>query len=186
MIYVVLYLSFGVITAIVLAMTGHLQVSEATIFDEVNDSSQESFKSRVQSFAIKFLSYCTIIGFASILWPIMLSYRAFAKYEKHKVKRNQKFRIQPNDLKRQFSISEIELLEHVVDPLNAVPNQPFGHLYLAWKKYTEDIKKDDLIYEFSTTWTTNWGQKEQLSGYVAVKGKMIGSYFLTVKNLLEL
>ncbi len=154
LIYMICYLVCGAFVAI-----SRIAMEDRKMDDLSSFFGKPETRSKIRSFIDNLAFGGVSIGLFSIFWLPLLGYLALEKYREYKEERNKNFRIQRNNLKRYFSISEIEKLEYVSDPLNAVPSQPFGHLNSAWKKYTECIKKDDLIYEFSTTWTTNHGQK---------------------------
>ena len=39
----------------------------------------------------------------------------------------------------------------VADALSAVPDMPFGHLYAAWKNFTDGLDADDDIWTFAAS-----------------------------------
>ena len=79
-----------------------------------------------------------------------------------------------------IAVAHIEDRETVVDPLGAVPQCPFGHLNAAWKNFLSGLQPQDVIWSFRSNWETTWGRKELRAGYVAVRGEVIGTHFLTV------
>jgi len=66
-----------------------------------------------------------------------------------------------------------------VDPLDAAPRIPVGHLNPAWETYKQSIQDGDQLWAFSAPWTSEWGRKEVRDGYVILRGETIGPHFLT-------
>ena len=95
------------------------------------------------------------------------------------------FAVEPVHLKEQISINEIEQRERVVDPLGAVPDLPFGHLYHAWQKLVSQMEENDTIWTFETIWTTWYGSKELMIGYAVKKGDGVGAHLLTLCKRLD-
>ena len=78
------------------------------------------------------------------------------------------------------TIDEIERLELVVDPMNAVPNVPFGHLSANWVRMKAEQAPGHKLHRFSTEWTPSPWKREVRSGYVLVRWGAPGKYILTV------
>lgn len=95
-----------------------------------------------------------------------------------------KFAVIRTDLLERLSIAEIEQHQRIFDPLNAVPDLPFGHLNAAWRKFLEGMTPDTEIWTFSAHWI-DWGSTELRRGYVMVRGNVIGPYFLTMRKDVE-
>lgn len=96
------------------------------------------------------------------------------------------FAVEPADLQEQISIEEIEQREKVFDPMGAVPDLPFGHLHGAWQSFLSQRESDATIWTFKTLWTSQWGGKALMKGYVIKNGDEIGHHFLTIwKTVIE-
>jgi hypothetical protein len=84
-----------------------------------------------------------------------------------------------------FCVDEIEERERIVDPLNAVPNLPFGHLNPAWRKFVDNLSDKDEIWEFSTSSIGVSRGDEACEGYVAVADGLIGAYVIISRKKAE-
>ena len=89
------------------------------------------------------------------------------------------FAVQPSDLIECLSVNEIEHRERVDDPLQAVPNLPFGHLNDVWMQFLQKRQSGDSLWSFAAKWES-WGSHEQLAGYVLVRDGQPGEHMLTV------
>lgn len=94
------------------------------------------------------------------------------------------FKVSKSDLLEKLSRGEIEAREHVSDPLNAVPNLPFGHLHSVWQAFVDGQEPDCELWSFRGRWTTTY-RDEQMEGYVVQREGLIGSYFLTSQKSMN-
>jgi hypothetical protein len=87
----------------------------------------------------------------------------------------------PEDLRERLTVGEIETREMIIDPLSAVPDLPFGHLNVVWRRFLDDHVESDELWSFSTL-----GESGELrKGYAKVRdGKPI-SHFVANRKLLE-
>lgn len=69
----------------------------------------------------------------------------------------------------------------VFDPLQAVPDLPFGHLNEVWQAYVNGLEPESELWSFRGRWKTQY-RDWQMQGYVALQGEQIGKYFLTGKK----
>jgi len=121
-------------------------------------------------------------------WPVVIAMRVraiFFKGAEMPVEERKAFAVSRGDLLEWLAIGAIEGREGVVDPMEAVPDVPFGHLNAAWRKFLAGVGPEDAIWSFSTNWTNTWGRKEVRAGYVVVRGDSIGPHFLTVRRTLD-
>ncbi|MEO5660273.1 MAG: hypothetical protein ABIQ90_10835 [Polaromonas sp.] len=88
------------------------------------------------------------------------------------------FEVAEDDLLEIMSRSDIEAHERVHDPMNAVPDLPFGHLHAVWQAYIETLKPGCELWSFCGRWKTQYSHC-QMDGYVARRGQTIGPHFLT-------
>ncbi len=124
----------------------------------------------------------------SPFWPLLVVLRVkefFSKKEEPTMIEEKEFAVEPVHLKEKISINEIEQRERVVDPLGAVPDLPFGHLYHAWQKLVSQMEENDTIWTFETIWTTWYGSKELMIGYAVKKGEGVGAHLLTLCKRLD-
>ena len=153
MIYLVLYLAIGITllgTVLVQVYLDRKRSKSAKDLADafVPDSDELSLAKRIFKKIIQ-----PIFGGALIItaWPLALIYVAidlFVSARKKKTKEPVKFAVSEDDLKEKLSIAEIEDRELISDPLNAVPNLPFGHLNSTWVKYLENIEPDCELWSF--------------------------------------
>jgi hypothetical protein len=91
------------------------------------------------------------------------------------------FKVSSSDLLEKLSRAEIETLEQVFDPLNAVPNLPFGHLNSVWRAFVDGLEPDTELWLFRARWITKY-RDDQMEGYVVRRADEIGPHFLTVQR----
>jgi hypothetical protein len=103
----------------------------------------------------------------------------FFEQDLPEIEGEEEFAVKRSELKHRISLHEIEDSEIVGDPLDAVPNLPFGHLNMAWRTFLQDRLEGDELWSFKSQWQSSWGQKEIRSGYVIVQQGKPGAYFLT-------
>ena len=85
------------------------------------------------------------------------------------------------DLRERLTVAEIEAREKISDPLSAVPDLPFGHLNVVWRRFLDDHVEFDELWSFSTLRES----RELRTGYAKVRdGKPI-SHFVANRKLLE-
>jgi hypothetical protein len=84
---------------------------------------------------------------------------------------------------KKLSKAEIEAIEHINDPLHAVPNLPFGHLNRVWLAFVDGLEPECELWSFRGRWKTQYSD-DQMQGYVALLGGKIGPYFLTSQRSL--
>jgi hypothetical protein len=131
------------------------------------------------------------------LWPLLVSIEL--NFPWHKLKfwtskaersvplplpdEEPEFKVSPSDLVEKLSKAEIEAIEHINDPLHAVPNLPFGHLNRVWLAFVDGLEPECELWSFRGRWKTQYSD-DQMQGYVALLGGKIGPYFLTSQRSL--
>jgi hypothetical protein len=88
----------------------------------------------------------------------------------------EEFAVRRDDLLRLMTIEQIEQNERVSDPLGAVPDLPFGHLYAVWKKFRDELQPDDRLWTFSAAWPRGSQWATTYVGYAAVRGGTVVSF----------
>ncbi|MDO8772730.1 MAG: hypothetical protein Q7K57_29320 [Burkholderiaceae bacterium] len=94
------------------------------------------------------------------------------------------FEVSEADLLEKLSQADIEDNERVDDPLHAVPDQPFGHLYKVWQAFIDGLEPGCELWSFQGRWKTAY-RDNQMQGYVARRGEKIGPYFLTSQSTVD-
>ncbi len=155
--------------------------------------SEFTFSMPAENWLLGLLEKIVVRGIAGVLvitfWPIalflqireILAYRANPPSPSTPTrpwKVFKKFAITRNDLGEQLTVQEIEERERVIDPMGAVPDVPFGFLNSAWLRFMAKVKPRDFIWAFSKQWMNRNWQQEQRSGYVILRRKRIGPFFL--------
>lgn len=98
-------------------------------------------------------------------------------------KKKRRFYVERDELLERLTVQEIEKREVVVDPLEAAPNIPFGHLYSAWREFLDRFPKGAELWSFSS-WYRPKGAMLDLfrAGYVVVQSGAPGKNFSIVLN----
>lgn len=121
------------------------------------------------------------------LWPvlaILMITDLFDRKSQSKYKTNHPFEVKKESLLERLTQVEVESRERIQDPLNAVPNLPFGHLYQAWCKFLEKKSLDSEIWSFEAEWKNDFGDKELRIGYALVDHEGVPyDYFLVMAKV---
>ena len=73
------------------------------------------------------------------------------------------FALNDFELTRQVSIEEVERTNLVQDPMEAVPNIPFGHCNARWVVFKDSLQENETLWEFEST-------RSELKGVQAMWG----------------
>lgn len=186
MIYLYWYLGIGV-AVLAVVYTAH-QLSK--------DKALESLHARLAEFHPdrKKLSYrilnnivapaLTLISIA-VLWPVAVFTQVkmlFANPSSNKSLERRDFAVDREHLQDRLTVQDIEQREMIIDPLDAVPELPFGHLNKAWTDFLKTYTEGDELWSFSARWQPKWGRPEIRSGYVINHDGLLGAHFLTVRK----
>lgn len=114
------------------------------------------------------------------IWPIVLviQLKDIAKHIADPPKRYVKFRFKRSHRIRRVSVQEAEELERIVDPLDAVPDAPFGFLNGAWRNFLLQMKPIDSLWVISAKAIQGF-QMEEREGYAIVRFGWIRRTMLT-------
>ena len=189
MIYLAWYLAVGVVVLAVIFIAHRLSKKDESqslsdLLDAVNPERKTLQYRILNNIVAPVVAAVLVVA----VWPVAIVMKAkeiFSKKTDTATEEEKKFAVAQGDLLEQLAITEIEQRELVVDPMNAVPDLPFGHLHAAWAKFLEDVGPEGAIWSFSANWTTTWGRKELRAGYVVVRGDSIGPHFLTLWKTLD-
>ena len=183
------YLGIGAVFLVVI-FTAH-QLTKSSSDDDISDlvlacdpNSGKWWWRPLDTVVIPLLAGIVVVA----AWPIAIYWKAKEIINSRKLKpeglltevqKRREFGVSPDRLIRCCTLEEIEKRETILDPLNAAPRIPFGHLNHAWLRFREQVVESDLVWYFSTPWTSDWGREELREGYVIVRGSEIGPHFLT-------
>ena len=73
----------------------------------------------------------------------------------------------------------------VASAVGAVPDLPFGHLNGLWRTFVQQLTLEDELWSFHVLWETERGERRDRSGYVMVRGDVIGSYLLLMDRRIR-
>ena len=184
MIYLYGYLGIGAVLFLVLY--GHHRLSQRNASESLADV-LDAIDSHRHPLSHCIVNQVLVPGVAIVLvivaWPVAVIFKVKARLDQQSratTAAERVFRVESQHLLERLSVPEIERREIVVDPLQAVPELPFGHLNAAWQGFLKDCSEDDEVWSFAARWQTQWGRRERRSGYVKVRHGAPGAYFLTV------
>lgn len=91
------------------------------------------------------------------------------------------FEVQHEHLIRMISVDEVEEAETIIDPLEAAPRIPFGHLNSVWTSFRDGISPGDELWSFSAEWCelTN---KETYQGYAILRGGKLFKFIIATST----
>ena len=118
-----------------------------------------------------------VVSVFLLFWPLVMLFHFLTlrahkdrlSYNKKRVSELQvRYAPAQADLLEALTIAEIEAREKVHDPMNAVPDLPFGHLHPAWMKFRQGLAPDDVLWSFRSHKILPCSEKFW-SGYVAIR-----------------
>lgn len=189
------YMAIGAVVFVGLLVRGRLHRSEQAPLSFGRATEEGTWKSRLANF---FLIPLAVVFIFVPMWPLMLSIELNLPWHKLKFwtsKAEQdvpwtlpdeepEFSVRKEDLIEKLSRELIEEKEMVVDPLNAVPALPFGHLHAAWTGFTEKLQPECELWSFRRHWVTEY-RNNVFEGYVAIQSNTIGPHFVSGECLLR-
>lgn len=127
------------------------------------------------------VTVCLLAVFCVLLWPLSL-YLFRVNYLSKSQKSDQDIQLlrslRPEHLLDAMSLSEIEQHHRIKDPLQAVPDLPFGHLYQSWLHFKNALPENAEIHRFQAVWPTYGKHNQVLKGYALVIDGVIGEHFV--------
>lgn len=118
-----------------------------------------------------------------LFWPVAPMMKLSEWWQDHQAERQREedvFKVQRRHLLERLTVAQIEAREMVVDPLQAVPALPFGHLNSVWSELNENARRTDEFWAFTALGSDRWGQPDRREGYVLWRrGKPVG-HIITV------
>jgi len=183
--YIIAYLLLGVLILSIIYISSRMDKSkDAEDLRNIYDLIGRGPKSLKEKILDKLIAPVIAGMLAILFWPGVIIWvikdRLLKRAYKNKTKSEPEiFKVKQEHLKAQVSIEDIEAMEIVTDPLNAVPEIPFGHLNSVWKSFKAKMQPEDEIWSFSALWISEWGTKDQRTGYVMVKSDRPDNFFIT-------
>ncbi len=134
-----------------------------------------------------FSKMCAVAIMVS-LWPLVWTAAAFMLYEKIVEKNRRKnavFCVKRKHLKELTEIHTVEKNNLIHDPLNSVPNLPFGHLNSVWSQFLARQPQGAQLWSFECSWLGPLGNPELRTGYVWLLDKTIHHWALLDSKRLD-
>lgn len=176
--FVLWYLILGAIVILVRFDTGLIKST-------INDWQRQPTLKRL----LAICAFLLILLVAALLaWPLFAYVYVRERFERKVDEPNtepeQTFAVQPQHLLQKLTVQEIEERERVEDPLQAVPEEPFGHLHDAWRNFISMHSEDVEIWSFEGEWRTAF-RTELIAGYVKVDAGQPNLHFVTMRKSQE-
>ena len=117
-----------------------------------------------------------------LVWPAAVGYAIKSRRDFRLEKKRREdavFRVRAKDLLRQTLVSDAEAFAHIVDPMGAVPDLPFGHLNGVWQSFLNQRLPGAELWAFSCDHTSEWGHVTAREGYVWVLGEVRAPWIVT-------
>lgn len=150
------------------------------------------FQKRMSMRMSKDMALSALSGMVMItLWPLALGMIFMDHLERRKYPRpaslktldeEKTFAVRRHHLQQRWHLDEVEQREMVTDPLNAVPELPFGHLHSAWQSFIQGYTAETELWSFSALVDQGWEGLELQSGYVMVRDGNCGPIFLAERK----
>jgi hypothetical protein len=185
MAYIIWYLGIGIILLTTLFINQKIRRSyEPRSFHDILESTNPDR----DKLSFKFLSHIAVPLLVLSIWPLaifMIIQDYFQSKDDDGSFEPPVFAVKPEHLTTHMTRRDIELQEIIVDPLEAVPALPFGHLNSKWEKFIAAQLAVDEVWAFTADWETSWGGKELRQGYVLVRDGAPILHFLTKRQNLS-
>jgi hypothetical protein len=182
--YLMIYMAIGLVLAI--AMFIYQYQSSSNFSRELTEVlyGKKPWHYRLRE---KLVIPCTIVLIA-ICWPLALVLLVKDVIPERKSKKEIEieypFIARPENLIGEKSVIDIEKENVYVDPLQRVPNIPFGHLNSGWMAFKSQITSEDSLQLFKTPKGSSYGRYGELltgdvSGYALVRSGEIIAEFIS-------
>ena len=131
------------------------------------------------------LAFALALGAALVLfccaWPPKFRFVAcrVAAHNSHEGD----FQVRAQDLLHPVLLENVEAAGRVHDPLQAVPDLPFGHLHAAWQRFIIAFDLDNELWQFRAVRQPCPGQVEVSMGYVLVSRQRPGVFFRVSRHV---
>lgn len=122
--------------------------------------------------------------FISLIWPFMLGLKIKDTFFKNtklipiRSKEDKKpFSLIEDELKAKCTVEQIEESNLIDDPMDAVPQVPFGHLYPKWVELKESLQPGEVLWRFETK-RTEVKDCESMWGYAVKRDSQIDRFWV--------
>lgn len=125
-----------------------------------------------------------MLALLGLLWPLLLGFVLWGAVVRGErvlgsEPPEQPFAVAAVHLVEHMTREQIEQRERVVDPLDAVPDRPFGHLHATWQRFAAGLQAGDELWSFRAEDRDRLGALHERRGYVVVRSGRPGAHLLT-------
>ena len=92
--------------------------------------------------------------------------------------------LQAVELVKRHTIQEIEAMNLIEDPLEAVPYVPFGHLNFVWERFKQHLRDTDEVWYYRTNHLFDAPHVRSMMGYAIVRNGELLERFVTERELV--
>jgi hypothetical protein len=183
--YTAMYLGVGFVVCLVV-VAAHLigrQKKSKFVRDMMNavNPRREAFLYRVlEDLVVPVLAFFLVW----LVWPVVFVLKIRDSFKKRALAAQAEqaaeppaFALNDSELLRQVTVDEVERTNLIHDPLEAVPNIPFGHCNARWVLFKDSLQANETLWEFESTRSELAGV-QAMWGY-AVKGEGKVDRFMT-------
>jgi hypothetical protein len=156
--YLEIYLTVGFVVCSAFIGT-HLFVNrhKSTVFDYMRRSTNREWTHFLCDFFEDFFIPAVALALVWVVWPIPIGLKiksmVFKKPPPLKPRRLvevKEFILNEAELIREVTIEEVERTNFIHDPMEAVPNVPFGHSNALWLALRDSIQPNETLWEFES------------------------------------
>lgn len=188
MIYLIWYVGIGVVIVLIAFISHKLSAKTepdfAVVLESINPDRHTWHYKLLNNFVFPLIVAVTM----PFAWPILIYMKAkeIASQRSGTIEPEEKvFAVTRAHLVRRTSIEEAEKQETVVDPLEAVPDLPFGFLNRQWEHFKAHILPGDQLWSFSARWEQP-RFVETRQGYAILRANAVPKYFIAGWDTFEL
>ncbi len=178
-----IYVGLGLIVSVVVVIS-HLRMKRdqsSSIMDAIkslNPSRQRFWYRVLEDFVVPVLAFILVW----LVWPIAIvlkiiemlkDKKAEASREQHN--KSKVFFLSEDALLKEMTVAEIERANMVIDPMDATPNIPFGHLNALWVGFREGLEPDETLHLFESVGPNSF-RRQLIWGYAVCKAGRIDRF----------
>lgn len=178
-----IYMGLGLLVAAVVVIS-HLRMKRdqpSSLMDAIkslNPSRQRFWYRVLEDFVVPMLTFILVW----LVWPvaIVLTIIEMLKDKKAGINRDQRnknkaFFLSKDALLKEMTVAEIERTNMVIDPMDATPNLPFGHLNALWVGFRDGLEPDETLHLFESV-GPNTFKRQLIWGYAVCKAGRIDRF----------
>ena len=181
-----IYLGIGLVVCSTVVIVHWLGKRNQSSFvrDAMNafDPRRNNFTYRV---LVDFIIPTLVFFLIWLVWPFAIGLKlkeTFTKKpaieEARKRPEIKEFTLTNDELLREVSIEEVERTNFIQDPLEAVPNVPFGHCNARWVELRNSLLPNETLWEFETKRSELLGA-ELMWGYAVKVDERVDRFMTT-------